>query len=67
MARAEVAGHLIHHGTGWCFKFPDGARVLVPGVVTVRPDEPGEELDEGEKFARAVAARLGERYGPTDG
>lgn len=58
----EVAGQFIRHDTNWDFKFPDGARVLIPGVVTARSDEAGEKLDEGEEFARAVAAALGERY-----
>lgn len=57
---ATSEGDVLQHDTAWAFKFPDGARIEVPGVVRTMPGE-NETLDEGERFAREVASRLGQR------
>jgi hypothetical protein len=54
---------VLRHATAWAFKFPDGARIEVPGVVRAMPGE-NEVLDEGERFAREVASRLGQHVEP---
>lgn len=60
---ATFDGDVLQHDTSWAFKFPDGARIKVPGVVRAMPGE-NETLDEGERFAREVASRLGQRVEP---
>jgi hypothetical protein len=60
---ATLDGDVLQHNTSWAFKFPDGARIEVPGVVRAMQGE-NETLDEGERFAREVASRLGQRVEP---
>jgi hypothetical protein len=55
-----IDNEVLHHATAWAFKFSDGARIKVPGLIRTRPGE-DEVLDDGERFGREVASRLGQR------
>lgn len=53
-SRAHDSG--VSHRTEWRFKFPGDYEVLVPGRVTTMPES---NTDDREKFARAVATKVG--------
>lgn len=59
----EATQESVHIHTSWDFDFQDGSSISLPGLVKTLP-EPGP--DEGEEFARAVAARLGQSVGAPD-
>lgn len=60
---ATFEEEVLRHTTAWSFNFPDGAKTKVPGLVRSMPGE-DVNLDEGERFAREVASRLGQRVEP---